>query len=149
MIADTASVLIAAPAAEVFDFMADPSRLDLWSFGTWSIEISDDGLVQGRSLQTGDRIWLRVDADPSTLLIDYRLGSAPDNLAPRIFARIVPGQVTGHEDSHSTLTLTALRTAEMDDERWGKMVRAHAFEVDVIKSLIETGHDHRALHSGM
>ena len=143
MAADTASVLIAAPAPTVFEFMSDPSRLDLWSFGTWKIEVQQDGLVCGHSLQTGDHIWVRIVADPEAGLIDYYLGGNPDNLAPRIFARIVPGDVTGHGSGQATLILTALRTAEMDDARWGRMVRAHAFEVDVVKSLIETGHDHR------
>lgn len=143
MAADTASVLIAAPTPTVFEFMSDPSRLDLWSFGTWKIEVQPDGLVCGQSLQTGDQIWVRIVADTETGLIDYCLGGSPDALAPRIFARIVSGDVTDHGSGYSTLTLTAVRTADMDDARWDRMVRAHAFEVDVVKALIETGHDHR------
>lgn len=143
MIADTAAARIEAPARAVFDFMADPARLDLWSFGTWRTEIRADGLVEGRSLQSGAPIWLRIDAAPERLLIDYRLGASPEALSPRIFARVIPGEVTGHGAGCATLLMTALRAAGMDDDRWDRLVRAHAFEMDVIKSLIETGHDHR------
>ncbi|RMF34713.1 MAG: hypothetical protein D6754_14550 [Alphaproteobacteria bacterium] len=145
MIADMAAVRIEAPAETVFAFLADPGRLDLWSFGTWSTTRHPDGLIEGRALQDGARIWLRIAADADALLIDYHLGATPQALAPRIFARIVPGRVTGHGADCATLILTALRSAEMDDERWGRLIRAHAFELDLVKSLIETGHDHRAV----
>lgn len=143
MTADTASVRIEAPAATVFDLMADPGRLDLWSFGTWKTEIAPDGLVLGRALATGATIWLRIVAHAETLLIDYHLGANPETLSPRIFARVVPGGVTGHGPDVSTLLMTALRGADMDDARWAGLIRAHAFELDLIKSLIESGHDHR------
>ena len=82
-----ADILFVTPSG---DFLADPGRLDLWSFGTWHTEIRDDGLVRGRALQSGATIWLRIVADPATLLIDYHLGTRADALAPRIFVRIVP-----------------------------------------------------------
>ena len=143
MTADVASVRIGAPAEQVFEFMADLEKLTLWSFGTWRTEIGSDGLVQGWSLATGAPIWLRIEAHRETLLIDYHLGASADALLPRISARVIPGAVTGHDTDSATLLMIALRTAGMDDARWGGLVRAHAAEVDIIKGLIESGHDHR------
>ena len=141
MTADTQSVRILAPADEVFRFMSDPARLDLWSFGTWRTEIASDGLVHGWAMATGAEIWLKIAAHPDQLLIDYHLGQAADALQPRIFARIVPGDVTGHEGS--LLLMTALRGAGMDDDRWSGLIAAHGAELRIIKGLIETGYDHR------
>lgn len=143
MSADTRSMLIAAPARKVFGFLSDPDKLTLWSFGTWRIERHDGGLIRGHSLMTGAPIWLRIATWPEALMIDYHLGAARDALQPRIFARVIPGTVTGHGEGTSLLTMTGLRTADMDDARWAGLGRAHAFEVDVIRGLIESGHDHR------
>ena len=140
---DTVSALILAPAQKVFDFMADPGRLTLWSFGTWKTTQDTDGLITGRALADNAQVLLRIDPDPLMLMIDYHLGATREALQPRIFARVVRGTVTGHGAGASTLILTALRSADMDDVRWQRMCRAHAFEVDTIKTLIESGHDHR------
>ena len=140
---DTVSVRIEAPADEVFAFMSDPERLDLWSFGTWKITRREDGLIAGQAIQTGARILVRISADPGRRLIDYHLGADPGALRPRIFARIIPGETTGHNAASSTLLLVALRSADMDDARWDRLCHAHAFEADLVKSLIESGYDHR------
>ncbi len=143
MSADTRSTLIAAPARTVFGFLCDPDKLTLWSFGTWHITRYDGGLMEGRSLMTGAPIWLRIEAHSAALLIDYHLGATPETLQPRIFSRVIPGTVTGHGSDTSLLAMTGVRTADMDDGRWAGLGRAHAFEVDVIRGLIESGHDHR------
>ncbi len=140
---DTVSVVIDARAKEVFDFMADAGKLTLWSFGTWKIAHRDDGLIEGRALANDAAILLRIDPDPARLLIDYHLGDTPDDMQPRIYARIVPGAVSGQPDDAAVLILTALRDGAMDDARWARMCRAHAFELDTIKALIESGYDHR------
>ena len=46
MTVDTVAADIAAPAEEVFAFMADPEKLSLWSFGTWETIIHPDGLIE-------------------------------------------------------------------------------------------------------
>lgn len=143
MTVDTVAADIAAPANEVFAFMSDPKKLNLWSFGTWETVIHPDGLVQGRALQSGAPILLRIEAYAPLRIIDYHLGESPDRLSPRIFARVTPGEAIGLDHGQCRLLMTGLRAAGMDDERWARLRRAHAFEIDVIKSLIETGHDHR------
>lgn len=145
MTCDTASVRIAKPADEVFAFMADPANLDLWSYGTWRIRVESDGLIRGTSIHNGGTIFLRIKAHPETRLIDYFLGSTPDDLDPRIFARVISGDAMGAAQDQAFLMLVALRSEGMNDERWQNLMTAHAFEVGLIKSVIETGFDHREL----
>ncbi len=143
--ADSATAVIAKPAQEVFDFMADPHRLDLWSFGTWRVEVAPDGLVKGTAIYDGSHTFVRIDADPARLLIDYAIGTAPDALSPRIFARVTPGDVLGLDPDKAMLSVVALRTADMDEARWQGLTTAHAFETGLIRAILESGFDHRSL----
>ena len=143
--ADVASRAVARPAAEVFAFMADPHRLDLWSFGTWRVEKSADGLIKGTAIYDGSITYVRIDPDPERLLIDYAVGTAPDDLNARIFARVTRGATIGIDPGHAMLSIVALRTADMDDGRWQRLATAHAFEAGLIKSVMESGFDHRTL----
>ena len=144
MSCDTASVRINTAADIVFDFMSDPQRLDLWSFGTWKIKTINDDLIIGKSIFDGSSIYVRVQAYESERLIDYHIGKTLDTLAARIFARIMCGVDFGADPDTSMLLLTATRSDDMSDERWEGLKTSHAFEVGLIKSLIENGYDHRA-----
>ena len=143
MTCDTASVLINKPAEDVFAFMADPQKLDLWSFGTWKTTIDSDGLVHGHSMFDGSSVFVRVEAHKSQLLIDYHVGNAADSLVARIFARVTAGHCFSHTDETCLLTLTAIRGDTMNEARWSSLKSNHAVEVNLVKSLIESGHDHR------
>lgn len=143
--ADVASVVIDRPAEAVFDFMADPHRLDMWSFGTWRVEVDQDGLITGTAIYDGSHTFVRIEADRDRLLIDYAIGTAPDMLTPRIFVRVTPGATLGIDSGHAMLSIVALRGAAMDDGRWERLTTAHAFEVNLIKSILESGFDHRTL----
>lgn len=133
------SVVVERSDRDVFAFMADAGKLDRWSFGTWRTEITPDGCVLGTSLFDCAKTYVRIDADPARLSIDYLLGSEPRKLAPRITARIVPGGTVGLAPSASVLSLIAWRTQSMDDNRWRRLVASHELEVLLIKSLLETG----------
>lgn len=143
--ADVATAVIEKPAQEVFRFMADPHRLDLWSFGTWRVQVGTDGLVKGTAIYDGSATYVRIDPDQGRLLIDYAVGSAPDALCPRISARVTPGDILGLDPDHTMLSIVALRTAGMDDGRWQGLTAAHAFEANLIKAILESGFDHRTL----
>ena len=143
MSCDTAFVRIKRPAIDVFEFMADPEKLSIWSFGTWSIATDETELVTGLSIKDGSKIFLRIKAHEELFLIDYFLGKTPEELSPRIFARIIPGSFIDHKGSETALLLTALRSGDMDADRWNDLTAAHAFEVRLIKSAIESGYDHR------
>ena len=145
---DTASVTIERSAEAVFKFMSDPNKMDLWSFGTWRISGDDDGLVHGRSIFDGSTACVRIESNAQNRLIDYWVGANAENLAPRIFVRITPGEVTGSSTLNCILSMVSFRTEAMSDDRWHRLVTAHAFEVLLIKSVLENEFDHRKFSSG-
>ena len=142
MTCDTAFIRISRTADEVFAFMSDPGQMSLWSFGTWRTEIDVGGLVRGTSIRDGSVIYARVEAHRVQGLIDYHLGHAPDALLPRVFARVMPEEVFG-DGKGAGLAMTAFRTAGMEDAHWDRLKAAHLVELDLIKSALETGYDHR------
>ena len=144
---DTASVAIERNAEAVFKFMSDPNKMDLWSFGSWRISVEGDGLVHGRSIFDGSTACVRIETDAQNRLIDYCIGTTPENLEPRIFVRVTPGEVTGSSALNCILSMVAFRTEAMSDDRWHRLVTAHAFEVQLIKSLLENDFDHRKMPS--
>jgi uncharacterized protein YndB with AHSA1/START domain len=130
------SITIDAPADSVFAFMSDPAKLNRWSFGTWETVLHDDGVVEGKAIFDGARTFVRIDADPKRLLIDYHLGAGRDELTPRISARVVPGERLDLGPHQAVLTFIAWRLASMSDERWRRLTASHEFEVVLLKSLI-------------
>ena len=147
MSTDTASVTIERSAEAVFKFMSDPNKMDLWSFGTWRISVDDDGLVHGRSIFDGSIACVRIESNAQNRLIDYWVGANSENLAPRIFVRITPGEVTGSSTLNCILSMVSFRTEAMSDHRWHRLVTAHAFEVQLIKWLLDNDFDHIAMPS--
>ena len=144
---DTASVAIERNAEAVFKFMSDPNKMDLWSFGSWRISVDGDGLVHGRSIFDGSAACVRIEPDAQNRLIDYWVGTNSENLAPRIFVRITPSEVIGSSTLNCILSMVSFRTETMSDDRWHRLVTAHAFEVQLIKSLLENDFDHRKMTS--
>ena len=123
--------------------MSRPENLDLWSFGTWQITILENGLVQGKTLQDGSTVWVKIETHVDQKIIDYHVGKKKEKLIPRIFCRVVPGTSFDAPVDHCMLVMTALRTPDMTDERWRNLSALHSVETGLIKSLIESGHDHR------
>ena len=145
---DIASIAIERNAETVFNFMSDPNNMDLWSFGTWRIKVNNDGLVHGRSIFDGSAAFVRIQPNERNYLIDYWVGSDSKRLVPRIFVRITSGEVTGSAKQNCVLSMVAFRSEDMNDDRWHRLVTAHAFEVQLIKSLLENDFDHRKILSG-
>jgi len=143
MISDAASIDIVKPSIIVFEFMSDIDKLDLWSFGTWQTEPVDTNTVRGFSIFNGDSIYVRINAHRNTKQIEYYLGSDVESLYPRISACVVDYGTVDASSGHCRLTLTAMRTEDMDDERWENLKLTHAFELRLVKSLIENDYDHR------
>jgi hypothetical protein len=133
------SIVIAADAPRVFAFMADSAMLPRWSFGTWEIERLDGGIVRGKSLFDGSHMLVRIESDERTLAVDYHLGQTVEQLAPRIFVRVVPGPVVGLGEDACVLTFLAWRAAAMTDDRWRRLTASHELEVVLIKNLFESG----------
>lgn len=133
----TCAARVNAPARTAFDFLADPRALGRWSLGALRVEeTATKGIYTGFSMFDGSQAWLAIDPRPELLLIDYRVGT-PDNLIPRIFARVVPGTVVGLGDDQCCVSLTAWRTASMTAERWFRLRTTHEAEILLIDSQIE------------
>ncbi len=143
MMCDTAFIRIRRSADDVFAFMSDPEQMSLWSFGTWRTEIDGSGLVRGASIRDGAVVYARVEAHQDQGLIDYHLGHSPDALVPRVYVRVTSEEVFG--DGNGTgLAMTAFRASGMDDARWNSLKTSHQVELDLIKSALESGYDHRS-----
>ncbi|MGH6916655.1 MAG: hypothetical protein ACREJ0_03025 [Geminicoccaceae bacterium] len=136
-LAHACTALVEVDAETAFAFLADAKALGGWALGSWGASVDRAGRFHGRSLFSGEETWGRIDADPARLLIDYLVGSRPDDLRPRISARVVPGPVTGRPDEVCLITLTAWRAAGMDDVRWQQLVAAHEAEILLIKGQLE------------
>lgn len=143
MSVDTAFARIARPVDVVFDFMAEPNNLGIWALGAWNATVDSAGLIHGASIKDGNEIFVRIVPISDNRLIDYHVGLSPTELTPRIFAHVLSTEILGANDGASVLMMTALRTDDMDDERWAGLCATHAVEIDLIKSAIETGYDHR------
>ena len=143
MIGNTAFIRIRRSAEDVFAFMSDPEQMSLWSFGTWRTEIDGSGLVRGVSIKDGAVIYARVEAHQRQRLIDYHLGLSPDTLVPRIYVRVTSEKVFG-DGNGAGLAMTAFRAVDMDDARWDSLKATHLVELDLVKSALESGYDHRS-----
>lgn len=132
------TVGLAVPAAQAFAFMCDLAALGRWALGSLDTQASDiPGVVTGRSMFDGGTAWIHLDADAARGLVDYHVGSR-ERREPRISAHIVPGPVTDRPASHCLLTLTAWRTAGMDDARWHRLCACHEVEALLIQSHVQT-----------
>ena len=136
-LAHSCTALVAVDAVTAFEFLADPQALGGWALGCWATTTGEQGRFRGHSLFSGAETWGRIDADPVRLVIDYHVGAAPDELSPRISARVVPGPVTGRPGHVCLVTLTAWRGVGMDDARWQQLVAAHEAEILLIKGQLE------------
>jgi hypothetical protein len=136
-LAHACTALVEVEAETAFTFLADPKALSGWALGCWGASVDEAGRFHGRSLFSDEETWGRIDADPARLVIDYLVGSRPDDFSRWISARVVPGPVTGRNDNVCLVTLTAWRAAGMDDARWRQLVAAHEAEIFLIKGQLE------------
>jgi hypothetical protein len=131
------TALVEVDAETAFAFLADPKALGGWALGCWDASVDEAGRFHGHSLFSGEEVWGRIDADSARLVIDYLVGSRPDDLLPRISARVVPGAVTGRSDNVCLVTLTAWCAAGVADPRWRQLIAAHEAEILLIKGQLE------------
>ena len=126
-----------ATAEKAFAFLADPARLGSWALGCWDARPVGERTVQGRSLFDSLPAYVRAEADPARLGVDFAVGSDADELVPRISARVIPGPVLGYEGDRSLVTLVAWREAGMSDDRWSRLVASHEAEILLLRARIE------------
>ncbi|HEY0276689.1 MAG TPA: hypothetical protein VGC32_00335 [Solirubrobacterales bacterium] len=127
------------PARTAFEFMADGLKQDHWALGSVNRKALGGGLFIGQNSFDGSDLYVRLVSDPDLLLVDYSTGPSPDELTPRVEARIRPGNWVGIDDSHSLVTLTIWRWEDCDEETWEFHRHLWRVEVKLIKGAIERG----------
>lgn len=125
----TASIPIAAKPSALFGYVSDGRRLGEWAFGSWNTRLFKDDVYIGQSLFDGKELYIRVKPYPPMLQIDFEVGRAPDQLLPRITARILPPELVGISEEHSLFSIISWRTKDIPDERWRLTCAAHEAEV--------------------
>jgi hypothetical protein len=127
---------VQAPSEVAFRYLCDPIALGRWSLGCFDTAEEVSGLFTGRSLIDGGRVWFRIDADPSRLLIDYLVGT-PDRLVRRISIRIVPGTELDLPAATCLVSLIAWRSGSASDDSWQRTQALHEAEIILIGGQIE------------
>jgi hypothetical protein len=135
----TASIEVAAPAREVFEFMADGLRQTHWALGSADRRHLGDNLFVGESKFDGSELYVEINSYPELLLVDYSNGSAPDDLSPEVEVRVKPGSLFGRGDEVSVVIMTHFRRAGIDAEEWRLIYHLWKTEVHLIKGAIERG----------
>jgi hypothetical protein len=108
MRSESVTVVLDAPRAEVFDFLA---RVE--SMPAWATEFARElRWEEGRPKVVNGlgEFWIRIDADPDTGVIDMLAGPEPDDLA------LFPTRVVPLPGDRSAFTFTMFQDPGMPDE---------------------------------
>jgi hypothetical protein len=135
----TATTEVSVDAETAFAFMADGLKQDHWALGSVNRKALGDGVFIGQNSFDGSDLYVRLVSDPELLLVDYSTGPSPEELTPRVEARIRPGSWVGLDDSSSVVTLTIWRWDGCDDEEWQFTHNLWRTEIRLIKGAIERG----------
>lgn len=134
-----ASTEVSVPVDTAFQFMADGLKQDHWALGSVNRKALGDGLFIGQNSFDGSDLYVRLASDPDLLLVDYSTGPSPEELTPRVEARIRPGSWVGLDDSSSIVTLTIWRWDGCDEDTWQFHHNLWRVEIKLIKGAIERG----------
>ena len=138
-LAHAATVLVEVPAETAFAYVADGLKQADWTLGSWNREQVGNGLFRGTSLFDGSATYVRIDAEPERLLVDYWVGPDRDSLLRVNSARVVPGPAVGHPEGTCLVTLTKWRTPSQSDDEWERCCVTFDTEVHMIKGRLELG----------
>ena len=128
MRADTKTIAIDAPAAEVRRFLADPANLPRWAVGFAKSVRQDEGrwIVQTAS----GEIPIRIRTDETSGVVDFVMSPAP-GVEALAASRVVP-RGRGCE-----YVFTQFQATGMSDELFAKSVEALEHELKVLKAIAE------------
>ena len=126
----------AVPARRAYAFLADGLEVGRWALGSFAARRVGRNLFRGRSLFDGAEVLYRPVGDASKFIVDYHVGTNPRALAPRVMARVVPGDATGRRKGSCLVTLVAWRDAGMSEERWRRLVACHEVEIRLVQALL-------------
>jgi hypothetical protein len=126
----------AVPARRAYDFLADGLEVGRWALGSFDARQVGRNLFRGRSLFDGANVLYRPVGDAARLIVDYHVGTNPRALAPRVMARVIPGDATGRSRRSCLVTLVAWRDASMSEARWERLVACHEVEIRLVQALL-------------
>lgn len=133
----TASIEVAVDPQAAFEFMASGMNQRRWALGSWERVDEGDGLTSGTSLWDASKLYVRLEAHPELLLVDYRVGKDPGDLRRVTQARVVPGAELGRDPGCCVITLTTWRGAMHSDFSWERTYHAYKTEMHLIKGRLE------------
>ena len=133
------SVEVAVPAERALAYLGDGMNQGQWALGSWDRREAGGGLYAGRSLFDNSELFIRLTTDEQRLLVVYEVGTERDDLAPLVWARVVPGPVLGLGDDRCVITLVIWRAEGVDDDRWELLGHTFPTEVQMIRGRLELG----------
>lgn len=108
MRSESVTVVLDAPQAEVFDFLARVESMPEWAT-EFARELRwEDG--RAKVVNGLGEFWVRIDADRETGVIDMHSGPELDALA------LFPTRVVSLPDDRSAFTFTMFQSPELPDE---------------------------------
>ena len=134
----TATLPIAVPALEAYEFLTDMEMMGQWAFGAWGLKPAGNDTFVGKSLYEDLEVYCRLKANRDLLQLDYETGEDPALLAPRIISRVIPGENVGRGSGHCLLSLVAWRSETSSAERWRLTCATHEAEIFRIRHLVES-----------
>jgi len=105
---ESVTVVLDAPRAEVFDFLARIESLPEWATEFARELLWRDG--QAKVVNGLGEFWFRIEADPETGVIDMLSGPEPDDLA------LFPARVVPLPGGQSAFTFTMFQQPGMPDD---------------------------------
>ena len=129
---DVVSINITGDIDELYDFMQDRSKINLWSLGIKWINNGRE-IIKGISNYDDSVSYLKITNKKDIKQITYWIGSDINNLVPRIYVYIIKTD----KNYINKLSMVSYRTQDMDNERWETLKKNHMNEVKIIKKLIE------------
>ena len=130
---DVTSINITGDIDEIYDFMQDKSKINLWSLGIEWNTTSNHEIIEGISNYDNSISYLKITTKDDIKQIKYWIGNNINNLIPRIYVYIIKTD----KYYSNKLSMVSYRTQDMDNERWETLKKNHMNEVKIIKKLIE------------
>ena len=134
----TATLPIAVPALEAFEFLTDTEMMGQWAFGAWGLKPAGSDTFIGKSLYEDLEVYCRLKARRDLLQLDYEVGEDPALLVTRIISKVIPGENVGRGADNCLLSLISWRSSAVSDERWRLGCATHEAEIFRIRHLIES-----------
>jgi len=122
---------------EAFSFLSNPECLGKWSLGCFNTSLDENrGVCVGYSLFSGKSTEVRIVPDTDNFRILFLL-EHEGNWIPRITIELKNGGQFGYETGSTIITMSAWRTAWMEDRDWNRLKKCHDVEIILIKEQLE------------